>query len=216
MASEYYKWLARDVRPEEKKELTPEEKRRNWWYYHKGYVIAGLLALLVIGDLIFDMVHAARNEPDYHVAYVGASPLSEEALAAIETAFAAVGEDLSGNGRVEVTVQAYLLSQEEPADELAAQRAQNTAMQLTMDIETAKSMIFLLEDPAFFAEQYPILVSRDPEGPLWYPCADCPALSGLPVSGLSIARRGLWKNESSDAIDGAIRLFALLTEGAAE
>ena len=35
MAGEYVRWLARVVKPAEKKELTPEEKRRNWWAYHK-------------------------------------------------------------------------------------------------------------------------------------------------------------------------------------
>ena len=39
MASEYWKWKFKDVRPEEKRELTPEEKRKNWWHYHRWHEI---------------------------------------------------------------------------------------------------------------------------------------------------------------------------------
>ena len=35
MAGEYVRWLARNEKPREKRELSPEEKRRNWWAYHK-------------------------------------------------------------------------------------------------------------------------------------------------------------------------------------
>ena len=44
MAGEYYRWLARNEKPEEKRELTPKEKRKNWWHYNKWYVLLGILA----------------------------------------------------------------------------------------------------------------------------------------------------------------------------
>ena len=39
MASEYHKWIARNEKPEEKRQLTKEEKWKNWWYYHKWHVV---------------------------------------------------------------------------------------------------------------------------------------------------------------------------------
>ena len=99
MAGEYVRWLARDVKPLQKKELTPEEKRRNWWDYHKWHVVLALVCLVFAADLVSDVVHNARNKPDYKIAYVGSTDLPEDTARALETALAALGEDLNGNGR---------------------------------------------------------------------------------------------------------------------
>ena len=73
MAGEYYRWLARDVKPPEKRELTPAEKRRNWWAYHKWHLAAGLVCLVMLVSLISDMVRNSNSKPDYVIAYVGTS-----------------------------------------------------------------------------------------------------------------------------------------------
>ena len=101
MAGEYVRWLARDVKPLEKKELTPEEKRRNWWDYHKWHVLIAVVCLVFAVDLVSDVVHNARNKPDYKIAYVGSTDLPEDTARALETALAALGEDLNGNGTFE-------------------------------------------------------------------------------------------------------------------
>ena len=243
MASEYYKWLARDVKPEEEKVLTREEKWRNWWYYHKWHVVICIFCLIIMVNIGYDMAYNAMNEPDYKIAYVGKTALPEDTVEALEAAIASLGEDLNGNGKVQVELLSYELLDEESMDENSAERGYNTSMLLLMNIETVESMIFLLEDPAAFSADYPVLTrvdgtkteeTPDSDVPTYYRWADCPVLTGLdlgtfeiPVVGgmaegdsqlamenICVARRGLWDDDSNDTIEGALRLWETMTEGA--
>ena len=248
MAGEYVRWLARDVKPVEKKELTPEEKRRNWWDYHKWHVVIAIVCLIFAADLVSDVVRNARNEPDYTIAYVGVTALPDELVAAVEEAIATQGEDLNGNGKVQVELVQYQLFDENtdvnPAQrEENAERAYNASMLLTLNIETLESMIYLLEDPAHFGSTYPILCHTDgalpgegSDAPMYYLWQDCPVLAGLELgtfevpgihgaiegdcqkamSGIAVARRGIWDDEPGEKVHGAIRLWEKLTEGAAK
>ncbi len=232
MASKYYEWLARDVKPDEPpRELTPAEKRRNWWHYHKWQVLIGVICIWLLGDFIWSMVDAKLNTPDYTIAYVGATQLPNDTLSAIETAFAAFGEDITDNGKVQVRIQQYIQSDGEVSDltqlEQTAEREYATAVQLMTNIQTAESVIFLLETPEAFQAEYGIVA----ESVLW---AECPVLTGLdlgnyvltglmtPVEGsnqellsrFTLALRSFDNNEESPAIFAAGQLFAELTEGA--
>lgn len=248
MASEYYKWLARDVKPEETKELTREEKWRNWWYYHKWHVVIGIFCLIFMANIGYDMIHNARNKPDYKIAYVGSADLPADTVEALELAFATLGEDLNGNGKVQVELLSYTLADEETSgqpsmDENDAERSYNASMMLLMNIETVESMIFLLEDPEAFSANYPVLTrvdgtkvddTSDSDVPTCYRWADCPVLASLelgtfeiPLVGeiavgdsqkamenIYVARRGLWDDGTNDTIEGALRLWETMTEGA--
>lgn len=247
MASEYYKWLARDVKPEETRELTREEKWKNWWYYHKWHVIIGIFCLIFLANIGYDMAYNAANKPDYKIAYVGTTALPEDTVESLEQALATLGEDLNGNGKVQVELLTYQLMSDEGTgkpgmDENSAERGYNASMMLLMNIETVESMIFLLEDPAAFSANYPVLVSvdgvkeeaSDEELQMYYRWADCPVLTSLdlktfeiPLVGetavgdsqkamenICVARRGLWDDDSNETIEGALRLWEIMTEGA--
>ena len=99
MASEYWKWKFRDVRPEEKRELTAEEKRRNWWHYHKWHIALGIVLAVFAGSLIWQVLGIGEIEPDCRVAYVGSTLLPDGTAAALEAALSALGEDLNGDGQ---------------------------------------------------------------------------------------------------------------------
>lgn len=249
MASEYFKWLARDVKPEEERVLTPQEKRRNWWDYHKWHVVIGIVCLIFAIDIGASVIRNSRNEPDYTIAYVGVTALPEDTVDALELAFAQVGEDVNGNGKVQVELIEYLLYEEtdeiNPAlQEQSAEQGYNASMLLAMNVEMVESMIFLLEDPESFQASYQILArvdgslpdeTPDSDVPLYYKWTDCPVLTGLdlgtfeiPVVGdtalgdsqsamanIYVACRGLWDDGTNDAINGALRLWDILTEGAA-
>ena len=150
MAGEYVRWLARDVKPEQKRELTREEKRRNWWDYNKWYVLAGIAALILAANLLHTVLHAAENRPDYTLVYVGTSALNTQTVTALEQHLAELGEDLSGNGVVEAELMEFVL----PSDPL---QNMNVSMQITASIEKVENLIYLLEDPQAFQEAYPIL-----------------------------------------------------------
>jgi len=246
MAGEYYRYLARDVKPEEKRELTPREKRQNWWHYHKWQLLIGLLCLVMLGSVVSGAVRNSRNVPDYTIAFVGKAALPDETCRALEQAFASVGEDLNGNGKVQVELLQFRLQDQDaeldPLDmERAAEQAYNAAMLLMVNVETVQSVIYLLEEPELFQAQYQVLAradgsrpEADSDAPMWYSWSDCPVLTGLelgefeiPVVGgmavgdsqkamesVYIARRGLWENGTNETIEGALRLFDKLTEGA--
>ena len=242
MAGEYVRWLARDVKPAEKKELTPREKRRNWWAYHKWHVIIAAVCLILAADLVSDAVRNVRNKPDYTIAYVGYTELPEGIARALETAIAGQGEDLNGNGQVQAELVQYRIYDESTDDDPALwEQAYSASVQLTSSIEMVESMIYLLEDPAIFNTNYPILCHADgtlpgagSDAPLYYLWKDCPVLTGLELgaielpaeegivvidcqqamAGIAVARRGLWNDEANERTDGAVRLFEALTAGA--
>lgn len=234
MAGEYYRYLARDVKPEEKRELTPREKRQNWWYYHKWHVVIALVCAMMLTSIVSGSVRNGRNVPDYQIAFVGETTLPEDTREALELALAQLGEDLNGNGKVQVEILEYRLS--DSGQELsivdmerAAEQAYSEAMRLLVNVETVESVIYLLEEPELFQAQYPILEQQ------WYSWTDCPVLTGLElgtfeipvVNGMAVgdsqkametvylACRDLGETGTNETIEGALRLFDILTEGAA-
>ena len=199
MAGEYVRWLARDVKPAEKKELTKEEKRRNWWDYHKWHVCIAIVCLILAADLVSDMVRNARNEPDYTIAYVGVTALPGDLIEAVEEAVAEHGEDLNGNGKVQVELRQYVLSDGSGSNPALAledtERSQAASLLLQGNIEAVESMIFLLEDPELFREALPIFSrvdgtleedTPDSDVPLYYYWEDCPLLAGLELPNFEV------------------------------
>lgn len=97
-----------DLKPEEPKELSKKEKRANWWLYHKRWVALGLVVIAVAGWMIYDMVSAV--EPDYVIGMVMPYTLPDNLRTKLETGIAAYGEDLNGDGKVVVQVQAFTIA----------------------------------------------------------------------------------------------------------
>lgn len=247
MAGEYYRWLARNEKPEEHKELTKEEKRRNWWDYHKWHVVLVLVCAVLLADLVYDAVRNKNSKPDYVVAYVGQTALPDGLVEQVELGLATLGQDLNGNGTVLVELRQYLMADESVENPALAmedmERGNASAMLLQANIEMVESMVFLLEDPELFRATYPVLCradgsyideTPDSQVPIWYSWGSCPALTELemenfeiPViggmlegdsqtalSGLAVARRGLWDDGTNDSILGGIALWESMTEGA--
>lgn len=238
MASEYLKWKYKDVKPREKAELTPEEKRKNWWHYHKWHVAAGIVLAVIAGSLLWNALGIGRIRPDYQAAYVGTDALPEDTAAAIESAFAALGEDLNGDGRVVVRLNQY-----PSAKGADPGMAASGEVSLMADLLECESYFFLLEDPEPFQANYHVLCcldgSRQEEGPwtaegTYLPWSQCPVLAGMElggysyellgetvtgdsgglVSGLYLARRGFWTEKTTAHPEGCAALWEKLTEGA--
>ena len=242
MASEYLKWKFRDVQPEEKIELTKAEKRKNWWHYHKWHVIVGAVLVCVLGNVLYNMLGIGRVWPDYQIAYVGAAQLPDDTVAALEAALAGLAGDANGDGRVVVQLNQYTDgSRSDSAD--AAYYNMASSVRLMADITGQESYFFLLEDPKAFQLNYHALRRLDGTLPSdadrdWESCcllwSDCPALSGLDLgnyadkmlnqrfdgtnqdllSGLYIARRGFWTEETPINADACDALWDVLTKGA--
>jgi len=240
MASEYLKWKYRDVKPEEKAELSQAGKRKNWWHYHKWHIVIAVVLAGIGVNLICHALGVGQIRPDYQIAYVGENALPDGTAAAIEAAFSALGEDLNGDGQVTVQLNQYPSTG--GADAGMAVSAEVTLMG---DILARDSYFFLLEDPAWFQVNYRSLRRLDGSLPedgdysadgTYLAWADCPILAEMElgnysyeapgktvqgssdelVSGLSLARRGFWTEETCQYPQGCDTLWDRLTEGAVQ
>lgn len=229
MASEYLLKKAREeAKPEEVHVLTKDEKRRNWWYYHKWHVVIAAVLALCAGSILWNALGIGKITPDYSIAYVGSTPLSEETAAALCSGFEALSPDLNGDGKVTVELQQYVNVNTGDSDTLYY--AQAAQVQLVADITECKSYFFLLEDPAGFQRATQALCNLDgslpsdedltPDGK-YFIWGDCPVLAGIElgaaqetVSRLAFARRGFWTEKTVPNAVGCARLWDVLTEEA--
>ncbi len=239
MASEYLKWKYRDVKREDRVELSLAEKRKNWWHYHKWHVVLGVVLVGIGINLAARALGLGQVRPDYQVAYVGENPLPDDTAAAIENAFASFGEDLNGDGQVTVRLNQYPAA---GADPNLAAASQTTLMG---DLLECESYFFLLEDPARFQADYHTLcrldgsLPEDSDHSVQGTClgwTECPVLAGTKLgeysypllsetvsgssdelaSGLYLARRGFWTEKTAPYPEGCEALWNELTKGAAE
>ncbi len=207
MPSEYQKWLARNEKSAEKRELTPAEKRQNWWHYNKWYVVAAVVAVMCIISFVVSTVSARRAAPDIQIAYIGETALPEDTVAAMEKAFTAFGTDITGDGTVTVRVNQYILSE----DVLVGVR-------MVVDLTSGDSRLYLMEDPQSFQDTYGPLgyadgvfgAENERDEPLWYLWSDCPVLTGMDIddqeqlAALSVGRRGIDDGYEYADVDNSI------------
>ncbi len=237
MASAYLRWLHRDEQPERPLVLTPAQKRKNWWRYHKWQVALGAAALATAGSILWDASGIGKTSPDYQVAYVGANALPDDTVVELEQGFAALGEDLNGDGTVVVQFHQYTVANADASVSASAATA------LLGDILECESYFFLLEDPERFQADHHALCRLDgslpPEGSrsaegAFLAWEQCPALVDFElgmytyqfidrtvtgssrelVSGLYLARRGFRTEKTAAYPEGCEALWDRLTEGA--
>ena len=211
MASEYLKWKYKDIQPDKPLELTKQQKLKNWWHYHKWHVIIGTILLITAGSIVVHALGIGQTKPDYQIAYVGASPLPEDTVTAVENALAGFGEDLNNDGRVVVKLNQYPTdSNEKSAD--AASYAAASSVRLMGDLENRQSCLFLLEDAETFHGNYDVLadstgaiakVKEDVESYRW---SGCPALGGLTLGDYTETILGQSVAGSSDRLVADLRL----------
>lgn len=226
MASEYLlKKAKEEVRPETPRVLTREERRRNWWHYHKWHVCIGIMLLLILLELLLNALGIGQTKPDYSIAYVGSTPLSEETVSALVDAFTDISSDMNGDGKIVVSLQQYTSVNTGDADSLYF--AQAAQVQLVADITECVSYFFLMEDPASFQEATSALCNLDgtlpddgdlsPDGK-YIRWGNCPVLAqmeiGADLSHLAFARRGFWTEKTVPNAAECAQLWNILTEGA--
>lgn len=93
-----------ELKPDPKPEPphTPKAKWENFWYHYKWATIGGICAVAVLIVLIVQMVQ--KDPPDYTMLLVTENAYSEQQLDAMETFLAQYGEDIDGDGKVEVQI----------------------------------------------------------------------------------------------------------------
>ena len=176
--------------PESEQVYTRQQRIRNWWDYHTGWVVFGIIAVLLGGLLIHDMFF--RPEPDYRIGYVSTELLPDEVVAGLRESLQQLGADQNGDGRVLVEVTTYDLGFDEQSQlDVDATSAGMTS--LTADLMSGGLSILLLTDPEGFQLRMgalgyldgstPAMDAPDAEAGNWrqmvYRWEDCPVLAGL-------------------------------------
>ena len=103
-------WLLRGVDPEELKPTpkdegpqTPRSRWENFWYHHKLKFWLGLFAAVVVTIVVVQAIK--KDDPDYRVLLLTEELYGQQELAALETLLESYGEDLDGDGKVEIQVE---------------------------------------------------------------------------------------------------------------
>ena len=215
MASEYLRCKAR------------EEKLLNWLYYHRLHLIAAAVLLWIGGSILWNGLGIGQIRPDYIFAYIGQDELPQETAAQLESALAALGEDVNGDGTVAVELRQYALNRSGEAETaLYYNYAANT--QLMADLTAGDSYFFLVQDPQAVQRAWQIFAMPDgspPEDSDWeamdkvYGWPDCPVLAGLPLeqealTPLYFGRRCFYEERQASGQAANDAFWQVLTKGA--
>lgn len=190
MASEYLKQKYKDVKPDERLELTAAQKRRNWWDYHKYWVLLGAVALIGCAFLVRDIFF--RLKPDYQVGYVSRTAPPEKVLEALQARLEELGEDVNGDGRVTVELLTYTLGFD-AVSMIDVDAASAGITRLTVDLTAGRVYVLLLDDPEGFQGRMGALSYLDGRLPplddpaygasdwtgMVYAWDDCPVLANM-------------------------------------
>ncbi|MBQ9414502.1 MAG: hypothetical protein IJU16_05180 [Clostridia bacterium] len=139
---------------------TPKEKWDNFWYHYKWPAIGVLLLLGLIGWYIVQQV--TKNDPDYHVVVVTKDAILPDEAAALEDYLAAVGEDIDGDGRVEVKTENLCPSFDE---RLSPAVGHSDQQKLVTYFSSGERMLYIFDQPSYdgFYESVQGVVSENYE-----------------------------------------------------
>lgn len=229
MASEYLIQKAkRDLTPPEpKREYTKKEKALNWLYYNKIWLVIGAVLVWISGSILWNVLGIGRVDPDIILAYVGNRAISDRDAQAMEEAFAALTQDLNGDGKVKVELRRYRLNH---GGDLETSIYYNYAAdtELIADITVGDSVFFLTEDPKGVQRSYQIFAFPDGTPPSdtdytvegkVFAWGDCPGLACAGIdsevcSGLYIGRRFFYDEKQASLHSGAEAVWTSITQGA--
>ena len=137
-------WLLRGVSEEEltatpKEEIpqTPRSKWENFWYHHKlkFWLIAFAAVVLII--LVVQLIK--RDEPDYRVLFITEKAYTDKDLEMLASYLEKYGEDLDGDGKVEVQVENCCFN---------ADQNRNSSIQQIQAHLVSGDRLFFIWDPA--------------------------------------------------------------------
>ena len=133
-----------EMKPEEKRELTPAEKRKNFWYYNKWKFLLGALALVAL--IYFMKTVVFKTRPDYEVAFVIRGEYDGSTLSQLEEKLAQSGEDRNGDGKVVVELHPYHFYS---SDTPGSMRSMVNDLEVTTDIDKCISILFITDQESF-------------------------------------------------------------------
>lgn len=130
---------------------TPKSKWQNFWYYHKFHVLAVFLLFAAVFGFAYELL--TKEEPDYQIAVLTQTQLSETLLTELEGRIAAYGEDLNGDGKVLVRINSYVITVEDGAEVADPSLQMTSVARFLSDLELGDSIIYLTDDASFRVNQ---------------------------------------------------------------
>lgn len=172
------------------REYTRAEKARNWWHYHAGWIIFAAVLIFGFAYFIHDMFF--RPRPDYQIAFVTTRDVPSAVRANLQTRLEELGEDVNGDGRVQVELLVYPLGFDTQS-QINVDATSTSVTRLTVDLTTGRVYLVLLDDPEGFQKRIGALGYLDGSAPdtadathgaanwrqMAYSWENCPVLSGL-------------------------------------
>lgn len=152
-------WLLRGVDPEELKPTpkdegpqTPRSKWENFWFHHKlkFWLILFTVVVAVVGiTQLF-----TRDKPDYYVLLITEIAYTNPEREALSALLEDYGEDLDGDGKVEVQVENCIYSAN-------VNQHQNSGIQQVQAHLMAADRMFFIFEPASYKQFSKVLVDDD-------------------------------------------------------
>lgn len=124
-----------------------KEIYKNWWYYHKG-MIAGIIA---VAAFIFYIIYSVvtKVSPDYQVALLTSVSLPEEVIVQMQDYLEDYGEDLNGDGKVDVQINSYVIGDPNGTNPVDPQTLQASMVRFMADAGECSSLIFIHDEDTF-------------------------------------------------------------------
>ena len=136
-----------DFQEREKIKLTGWKKVKNFFYYNTVKILMFLFFGGLIGIYIYQVVTVPK--PDYTIAFVTRSGMSEQVATQIAEEFKKSGEDVNGDGKIIININSYTYLLGNDAMGQSAQTAQTELTRVISDFETCTSMIFITDETCF-------------------------------------------------------------------
>lgn len=204
-----------------KLEMTSEQKWQNFWYYHKTHVIIGVVAVLFVGFLLFDLL--SKVSPDYTVGLITQNTYPDTVISRLEEEFAAQGEDLNKDGKVIVRIAQYTIIDQEKQEIVDGEAQLAMQTKLMADLTACESVIFLADEESFkkFQEGQQLFSYLDGSTPekgasdyerMKVPWGESSFLTGMDLKGYTEGENGgqipLDYQEYMGSLNLALRVFA--------
>ncbi len=131
-----------ELRPTPKPEgpKTPRGKLENYWYHYKWHTVA-VAAIVVILSVIIGQI-VTRDDPDYNLTLVTKSFVTDTAKLKLESELAGFGRDIDGDGKVEVRIDAIILSDD-------AQMGYANKQKLIAQLAAGDTMFYIFDKPSY-------------------------------------------------------------------
>lgn len=186
-------WLLRGVKPEElqrntapEQPTTPQGKIENFWYHYKWVTLGGVFLVTVLIVIITQLL--TRNPPDYRIMLLTERAYTMDEVNALELLLTPYGEDLDGDGQVEINIQNCMLGEQ-------VKQQYNSNIQMFQANLMAGDIMCFIWDQKTYKQQIPA-VENLMQG-------DEAFLSELPIqhTGLSEDKRVYnWKGSAQQAV----------------